>query len=78
FDTGGSGEVVKDGRNGYLVPMLDVASMVRRSLEILSDGEYFSAARIRTFFEEIFSESIILDRFCQMLDEVRHQAASSG
>jgi glycosyltransferase involved in cell wall biosynthesis len=78
FDTGGSGEVVKDGRNGYLVPVADVPSMVRRSLEILSDEESFSAARSLTYFEETFSERVILDRFCRMLDEVRHSPAPPG
>ncbi|UCF30162.1 MAG: glycosyltransferase family 4 protein [bacterium] len=78
FDTGGSGEVVKDGRNGYLVPMLDVASMVRRSLEILSEGEGSFASRGLEYFDGTFSERAVLDRFCRMLDEVRHQTASSG
>lgn len=44
----GCGEVVRDGRNGYLTPVDDAASFARRIVALLNDGETARAMGVRS------------------------------
>ena len=64
-DVGGLPEVVRDGENGYLLPVGDVAAMSEAALELLFDDEKrrrFGEAG-RRWAVETFSEERALERY---------------
>lgn len=71
FDTEATTEVVKDGRNGYLVPLPDTMSMIKKSLELITgggDSGFTESGRRKP--DESYSEEAALDRYAQLIEEV--------
>lgn len=72
FNVGGCAEVVEDGRNGYLVPVPDTISMIEKSLEFLfEETNTIFTESSREYFEKYYSETVILDKYAKLIDEIR-------
>lgn len=63
FDVRGTRDVVVDGETGYLVPYGDVALVVQRTIELLSDGARYQeiARKARARAAGIFSMECMVD-----------------
>ena len=71
-DTGGTAEIVPDGRCGYLVPREDPTRMARRILELLDDSEKRRAfgKNGRAHFAESFTLAACANRTAAFFDEI--------
>lgn len=72
FDTGGNGEVVSQGKTGYLVPEGDLDAMTARVVELLRDEalrkKMGDAGRIHC--QNSFSPNLIIDRMMTFLEGI--------
>lgn len=69
---GGLGEIVVDGKTGFLVPPGDEAALADRLIDLLDDPERcrcFGAAG-KAFVEECFSEEVVLKQYMNYYEKV--------
>jgi glycosyltransferase involved in cell wall biosynthesis len=75
-DVAGCRDVVRDGHNGLLCQPRDVQSLagaMRRMVELPASARAAMGRAGRETVEEHFSERIVLDQYCRVLDEVANR-----
>jgi glycosyltransferase involved in cell wall biosynthesis len=72
FDIGGCGDVITDGRSGYLIPPFDVDAFVDKSLELLDDEGKLKklSAAARRVSEERFSLNVMARKHYELFQSL--------
>lgn len=72
FDVGGNREIVQDGRNGYIVPYLDVEQLIEKSVSLLLDKDLRGDMSIhaREHAEKQFCGEAIVDRYVSFFESL--------
>src|SRR5690606_38155069 len=68
FRRGGNADIIEDGENGYLVPKLSAAAMVKQVAQILvSPGLQGIKRATKTFTRQKFAAGKVLDAYLNVL-----------
>ncbi|HMM19581.1 MAG TPA: glycosyltransferase family 4 protein [Selenomonadales bacterium] len=72
FDVGGNSEIVDDGKNGFLVPLLDIEELIDKSLKLFDEFERQQMARTsKEVFCERYSSEKAAQMFLQLLEQLK-------
>jgi glycosyltransferase involved in cell wall biosynthesis len=68
FNVGGTGEIISDGNNGYLVPHLDVEQLIAKA-EMLLDKQscLLMALKTKAYLDQRFNQDEIVDQFLRFI-----------
>jgi len=68
FNVGGTGEIISDGNNGYLVPYLDVEQLIAKA-EMLLDKQSCSLMALKTkaYLDQRFNQDEIVDKLLRFI-----------
>jgi glycosyltransferase involved in cell wall biosynthesis len=68
FDVGGNADVVSDGRNGVLVPALDIEALVNAACRLL-DADYRTSLRRATLLHvaDRFNSNMTVEKFISVM-----------
>ncbi len=70
FDVGGTSEVIDNGENGYLVPLLDIESLINK-LKIINNNEVYANLKNKTgsYTKNKFDQKKIVKIFLEILKD---------
>ncbi len=72
FDVGGNSEIVENGTNGYLVPMLDIEQMIEKTLLLFDDDALMEASRnSRKIYEDRFSDEVVGMQYSELFENLQ-------
>lgn len=69
FDVGGNADVISNGRNGFLVPYLDVEALMNAACRLMED-KYRADIRRETvhFAADRFSSDLVIEKFLSLMN----------
>jgi len=73
FDTGGNSEIIKNGTNGYVVPYLDVDTLVEKAESLLTNTKLLNEMKSHTleFIQKVINNEKILLQYHQLFKELK-------
>jgi glycosyltransferase involved in cell wall biosynthesis len=76
FDVGGNSEIVVGGVNGFIVPLLDVDSLIEKAAMLMRDGDLLSRMRAgaRAPVAEMTDPDRLSARYQEVFDRLRARA----
>ena len=60
FDVGGNKEIIEDGKNGYIVPYMEIEQMILRTCELLDKN---TRLKTHAFVNEKFSAKALEEKY---------------
>jgi len=72
FDIGGCGEIILDGKNGFLIPPFYIDVFVKRIMRVLADKKLHKtlSEKSRTIAEERFSIKMMAEEYYRVFNSV--------